>query len=494
MSNAQIADLLRRYATVLVLEGADRFKIKAYRRAAETIETLKQDAAKLVSRGEDLKQLPAIGSAISATIEQIVKTGGLPQLEKALGKLQPGLVELATKPALDPSKVKRIYKKLGIASLQELKARLDSGEIREVLGARLDYHVRQGLDERPRMLLWAAQKLVPAIEDQLTQCGATQVVATGSLRRKKDTIGDLGFLVTGKSAATIFKRFAQFATVHPQQSKNKHEKRFQLSEGRTVNLTFAPTAQWGLALLYSSGSAAHVDAFQARAAKVKTSLSAKALGKNAADEAAIYKTLRLEFIEPELRENRGELEAAAADNLPQLVQIEDLRGDLHMHTTESDGADTLQAMAEAAKQRGYEYIAITDHSQSLKITNGLTEKRLFQQIKAIDKLNAKLKGLTVLKSSEVDILEDGRLDFSNAALKELDLTICSIHSRFALNKQQQTERIMRAMDNPYFSILGHATGRLLLKREGYEIDMERIMKHARQRGCCFRNQLQPRPA
>ena len=366
ISNAQIAELLRRYATVLVLEGADRFKIKAYRRAAETIETLRQNAAKLVSRREDLKQLPAIGSAISATIEQIVKTEGLPQLKKALGKLEPGLVELATKPALDPTKIKRIYKKFGIASLRELKERLDSGEIREILGARLDYHVGQGLDERPRMLLWAAQKLVPAVEEQLSQCGASQVVATGSLRRKKDKIGDLGFLATGKSAAAIFKRFAQFATVHPQQSTNKHEKRFQFSERRTVNLTFTPMAQWGLALLNSSGSAAHVEALKGRAAKLKVSLSAKALGKNASDEPAVYKALRLEFIQPELRENPGELEAAAADNLPKLVQIEDSRGDLHMHTTESDGADTLQAMAKAAKARGYDYVAITDHSQSLK--------------------------------------------------------------------------------------------------------------------------------
>ena len=226
-------------------EGADRFKIKAYRRAAETIEALKQDAAKLVSRGEDLKQLPAIGPAISATIEQIVKIGGLPQLERALGKLQPGLVELAAKPALDLTKINRIYKKFGIASLRELKERLDSGEIREVLGARLDYHVRQGLDERPRVLLWAAQKLVPAIKEQLLRCGATKVAAIGSLRRKKDTIGDLGFLVTGKSATSIFKRFAQFATVHPQQSTMRHEKRFQLSGGRTVNLTLRQRRRGG---------------------------------------------------------------------------------------------------------------------------------------------------------------------------------------------------------------------------------------------------------
>jgi DNA polymerase (family X) len=364
MSNAQIAGLLRRYATVLVLKGADRFKVKAYRHPAETVETLKQDVTTLVSRGEDLKQLPAIGKGISATIEQIIKTGGLPQLDKALGKLEPGLVELATRPGLDPTKVNRIYKRLGIGTLQELKERLDSGEIREVLGARLDFHVRQGLDERPRMLLWAAEKRVPAIQEQLTQCGATQVADIGSLRRKKDTIGDLGFLISGSSAAAIFKRFAQFATIDLQQPKNKHEKRFKLSEGRTVNLVWSKPDEWGLSLLKYSGSESHIEALRSHAKKQNISLTAKALGRKAFDESAIYAGLGLQFIEPELREGRGEVQAAAADGLPKLVSIEDIRGDLHMHTKESDGADSLLAMAEAAQERGYEYIAITDHSRS----------------------------------------------------------------------------------------------------------------------------------
>jgi DNA polymerase (family 10) len=485
MSNAQIADFLRRYAAVLVLEGADRFKVKAYRRAAETLETLKQDVTKFVSRGEDLKQLPAIGPGISATIEQIVRTGRLPQLDKALGNLEPGLLELATKPALDPTKIKRIYKKLGIGSLRELKERLDSGELRDVLGARLEFHVRQGLDERPRMLLWAAEKLIPAIQEQLFQCGATQVVAIGSLRRKKDTVGDLGFLISGQSASTIFKRFARFAAPHPEHAKSKHEKRFQLSEGRTIQLVWSKSEEWGLALLHHTGSDSHLASLVSFAKKQRVPITLKALGRKASDEGAVYARLGLQFIEPELREDRGEVEAAAVNALPTLVSLQDIRGDLHMHTTESDGADTLLAMAEAAQERGYEYIAITDHSQSLKITNGLTEKRLFQQIKAIDKLNAKLKGLTVLKSGEVDILEDGKLDYSDAILKELDLTICSIHSRFALNREQQTNRLLRAMDNPYFNILGHATGRLLLKREGYELDFDKLMQHARSRDCFF---------
>jgi DNA polymerase (family 10) len=240
--------------------------------------------------------------------------------------------------------------------------------------------------------------------------------------------------------------------------------------------------------LLTTGSAAHVDQLQASATDRKLELTTKsfaAAGMDISKEAAIYRGLRLEYIEPELREGRGEVETAAAKKTPKLIQYDDLRGDLHMHTTASDGAHTLDEMAAAARERGYQYIAITDHSQSLKITNGLTEERLFEQMRLIDQFNKRSKQLVVLKSAEVDILEDGRLDYSHGALRELDFTICSIHSRFALDKQQQTERILRAMDNPYFNILGHATGRLLLQREGYELDIERILEHARASGCFF---------
>jgi DNA polymerase (family 10) len=257
---------------------------------------------------------------------------------------------------------------------------------------------------------------------------------------------------------------------------------FRLSAGRTVTIEWTPAKNWGYAQILATGSGEHVEQLRAHDRK---RFSIKALGKNASSEDAVYSKLGLKYIEPELREARSEIETAAANELPTLVEVADIRGDLHMHTTASDGVNSIREMARAAQDRGYSYIAIADHSQSLKITNGLTEKRLFAHIKAIDKLSARLDGFTILKSAEVDILEDGTLDYSNAALKELDLTICSIHSRFALDKQAQTERVMRAMDNPYFNILGHATGRLLLKREGYELDIERIIQHASDRGCHF---------
>jgi DNA polymerase (family 10) len=485
-TNAQVADLLRRYATTLQLEGVDRFKIKAYRRAADTLETTSVDVGNLVSRGESLESLPGIGKAISAKIQEIVKTGKLPQLDKALSKLGPEFRELAVRPLLDPKQVLRVYKKLKINSLNQLQQRLASGEIREALGNRIEFHIRRGLDDRPRILLWDVRDFAPQFQGRLEELPeVSRAENTGSVRRKQDTIGDVNFLVAGNSAAAIFKRVGEFPGVLSHEKIGPREARFTFSSGRHVAVRHTVLKEWGLAQVLATGSAAHVKELRDRFTKLRRGLTAKSLGKDAASEAAVYEKAQLTYIEPELREGVGEIAAAATGKLPELIGLADIRGDLHMHTTASDGADSIEAMAGAAKARGYKYIAITDHSQSLKITNGLSPQRLRAQHRAIDKLNARLKGIRILKSAEVDILDDGSLDYENSVLKDFDLTICSIHSRFALNKQAQTERLMRAMDNPYFNILGHATGRLLLKREGYEIDFERILNHALDCGCYF---------
>jgi DNA polymerase (family 10) len=480
VSNATIAQLLRRYSTALTLEGADRFKVKAYRRAAETIESLPSDLAQAVVNGENPEELPGIGKAISAIISEIIDTGTIRRLEKSLQNLKPELVELASFPGLDPKTVRRVYKKLGIANVGDLKERLDQGEIGRVLGSRVEFQIRQGLDERPRMLLWKAGDLADNIEAYLRRLpGVTRVSQAGSLRRKKDTVGDFNFLVAGSTAARIFKEFSQFGAVQSWEKRSKSEATFRLSAGLNVVLHWTAAKNWGRSLILATGSVAHVTALRELMPKVLTS------DRGMEDEGKVFRRLGLAFIEPELREGRGEVEAAQRDALPTLVEVGDLKGDLHMHTTASDGVNSIEQMAAAARKKGYRYIGITDHSQSLKITNGLSESRLREHIRAIDKLNSRLEGFVVLKSAEVDILEDGSLDYSNRILKELDFTICSIHSRFALNREQQTERILRAMDNPYFNILGHATGRLLLRREGYGLDMERIMRHARERGCYF---------
>ena len=491
-SNAKVAGLLRQFATALKLQRADRFKVKAYLRAADTIEATSKRVTDLAADEKSLQSLPGIGKAISSTIREIVNSGRMPQLERAAADLPPELLELSKRPLLDPSRVKRIYKKLGIKSLAELQAKLNAGEIGKVLGSRLEHHVRQGLDDRPRILHWATSDLVSQFKASIDSLpGVTRAEVTGSYRRKKDTVGDLNFLVAGQSAASIFKRVAEFPGVLSSQKISPKEARFKLSLGRTVTLRFTPRGQWGFALLETTGSAAHFKQLSARFRRGRKTLSSKALGKHAGQEERVYRVIGLPYIEPELREGRGEIEAAAAGKLPQLVELKDIAGDLHMHTAASDGVNSILEMANAAKGKGYSYIAIADHSQSLKITNGLTPKRLLAQCKAIDKVNARLKGIRVLKSAEVDILEDGTLDYPDAVLKQLDLTICSIHSKFSLDKKQQTERLMRAMDNRYFNILGHATGRLLLRRAGYELNFERLFKHARDVGAFFEINANP---
>ncbi len=492
-ANEKVADLLRRYATTLQLEGVDRFKIKAYRRAADNIAASDADVAKLARSPAGLESIPGVGKAISAKVRDIVKTGTLPQLERASAKLPPELLELAEKPQLDPARVKRVYKKLQIKSLRELRERLDSGEIRSVLGSRIEFHIRQGLDERPRMLHWAVRDLVTNFSKFVKELpGISRIAVTGSHRRAKDTIGDVNYLVVAKNIPAVAKRIANFPGVLSYKRLGKDQAIYRLSVGQHVTLRFTTEKEWGLSQLLSTGSSAHIDELkQALRSRHKT-LSIKSLGTKAKTEAEIYRLAGLQLIEPHLREGRGEIEAAANNTLPTLIELANIRGDLHMHTTASDGANTILEMAEAAHKKGYEYIAIADHSQSLKITNGLSPKRLLQQCRVIDKVNVKLKGgITVLKSAEVDILEDGKLDYPASVLKELDLTICSIHSKFALDKQTQTERLMRAMDNRYCNIIGHATGRLLLRREGYEIDFERLVRHAIDCGCYFEINANP---
>jgi DNA polymerase (family 10) len=486
-TNARIADLLRRYAAALSVEGANRFKLKAYRRAAETIEGLSGDITDQVRRGGDLTELPGIGKAISEIIVEIVETGKLSRLDRSIAKQSPQVRELAAHPALDPKKVARIYKKLGLRNVKELKASLEEGTIGEQFGSRMENHVRHGLDERPRSLLYDVQDLAKKFEADLRALpGVTNTSSVGSLRRRKDTVGDLNFLVAGRSAAAVWKRIVNFSSVLSAKKRDATERAFLLSSGLTATVRWTPSEAWGRSLILATGSVAHLAELHARAnAKKIPGLSTAGKTTPAASEADIYASFGLAYIEPELREGRGEIAAAARNKLPKPVELSDLRGDLHMHTTASDGANSIAEMARAAQERGYEYIAITDHSQSLKIANGLSEKRLGQHLRNIDKINARLKGIRILKSAEVDILEDGRLDYSQSMLRELDFTICSIHSRFGLNKKEQTERILRAMDNRQFNILGHATGRLLLKRPGYVIEIERVMRHAKANGCFF---------
>lgn len=479
LTNAEIADRLAAMAQLLGAKGENPYKIRAYRRAAGVIRGLGESVDELVRSEGDLTAYAGIGKAISGAVREIVLEGRLRSLEKLRAEVSPEVLAISQFPRLDPKRVLRIFKKLRISSIEELREALERGQIEDAFGARMSQHVRQGLIDSRAILLYHAHALVAVIEEFLAKkCNAKRVVAAGDYRRCVETVEELVFVLEAANFRKTAEAFERFGGRTPLVDISADSATFALAAGPLLRLQATRKQNWGVSLIQCTGSKAHL-------AKLKRALGADTFEGSGrfASEEMFYARYRMEFIQPELREGRDEVRLARAGRLPSLITRQDLRGDLHMHTLASDGVDTIAEMAAAAQDREYEYIGISDHSPSLKIANGLSVERLRQQIRAIDKLNGKLKGIRVLKSAEVDILADGSLDYPDEMLRELDYTVCSIHSRFAMGKEAQTERILRAMDNRYFNILGHATGRLLLKRTGYEIDVERVIEHAKQNGC-----------
>ena len=482
LSNAEIADRLAGLAQLLSTQKENPYKIKAYQRAAAKIRTLSESVEELVHQDSDLTVYAGIGDAISHAVQEIVRTGTLGKLETLRSNASPELAGLSGCPRLDPKRVLRAYKKLRIASVDELRTKLESGELEQALGPRLAQHVRQGVTESHAMLLYKAHELRQAVEEFLLDvCKVRAAEAVGDYRRRVETIEELSFIVDTDDFAALIARLARYGGRTPLIASTKTSAMFSLSSGVLLRIDQATQDNWGLSLIKGTGSKAHLR-------KLIAVTDGWDVVRNAGlfpSETDFYAKFNLSFIEPELREGYDEVERAQRGMLPTLVAVKDFRGELHAHSTSSDGSHSIEQMAVAARDFGHEYIGITDHSQSLKIARGVPVEDLWKQIRFIDKLNSRLAGIRVLKSAEVDILADGTLDYPNELLKELDYTVCSVHSRFGLGKQEQTERILRAMDNRYFNILGHATGRLLLKRPGYELDMSRIVDHAKRNGCFF---------
>jgi DNA polymerase (family 10) len=480
LSNAEIAARLLSLAQLLAAQKENPFKIKAYRRAARTIRALSESMDELVRSEADLTAYAGIGPGISAAIREIVQSGTLGKLEKLRAEIPPEIVAITAYPLLDPKRVQRIYKKLNISSIDELREKLEAGLIAERLGARMDYHVRQALIEQHEMLLYHAEPLGAAIERFLRSKGkVSRAAVTGAVRRKVEVVTQISVLVETDDFPAAVHHVERYGGRTELVEMQHDTALFHLPAGIPLRLDIA-TKQWGLAKVLATGSAEHLRKLSAAGLGALTSS-----GRELAEEVDLYQALNLQFVPPELREGQNEIELASRNQLPELVTLEDIRGDLHAHSTSSDGSNSIEEMASAAQHKGYEYLGITDHSQSLKIARGLLPETLWQQIRAIDKLNEKLDGFTVLKSAEVDILPDGSLDYPDDLLRELDYTVCSIHSKFQLGRKEQTERVLRAMDNRYFGILGHATGRLLLKRTGYELDFAKVVRHARENGCFF---------
>lgn len=501
--NPEIADLLNRLADLLEIKGANPFRIRAYRTAARVISDYPQSMSDLVKKKVDLAEIPGIGNRIAKKITTIVKTGRLPQLEQLEKHTPRALTELLKIEGMGPKRVKKLYQRLHIKNIHDLKRAIDFGKIAKLkgFGAKTEAMILRGIGRlsttKPRIKLVDAEKIATTLMAFIRQIpGIKKAEIAGSFRRRKDTVGDLDVLAVATRGAQVIDKFIQFDEISQVSAHGVTKSTVYLHSGVQVDLRVVPEKSYGAALHYFTGSKSHNIAIRRMALKKNMKVNEYGVFKGKKQiagrtEKEFYALFDLPYIEPELRENRGEIEAAYQHRLPKLIRLEDIRGDLHCHTKETDGKYSLEDMVKAARDRNYEYLAITDHSKHLSVARGFDSKRLSQQLKLIDRLNRSLAPFTILKSIELDILENGQLDLPNSILKELDLTVCAIHYKFNLSKKKQTERILRAMDNPYFNILAHPSGRLISVREGYELDMERIMQGAKDRGCILEINAQP---
>ncbi len=504
ISNVEIADIFTRLAELLEIQGYNHFKIIAYKNAAREIAYLGNSIAKMVEEGDDISKLPSIGSRIAKKIVEIVKTGKLNKLEKLQKKFPPHILDLLKVEGIGPKRAKILYDALHISSLEDLMKAAQEHKIRE-LGGFSDKIEQKILDKTmfakkigKRFMYSVAEPHVNAILAYMQKTeGILKVLIAGSFRRKKDTVGDLDMVATSKNPKKVIDYFVKYPDIKDIVLHGDTRSTIILKSNIQVDFRCVQAKSYGSALHYFMGSRYHVLAIRKLAVERDLKINEYGIFRGKQDitgscEKDIYKTMGFSYIQPELRENRGELEASKEGKLPHLINREDMRGDLHMHTTYSDGQNSIEEMAEAAKKLGYKYVAITDHSKHLSIVHGMDEKKLRLQLDEIDRINEKLKDITILKSIEVDILEDGSLAMSDSLLKELDLVVAGVHDKFNLSAKQQTKRILKAMENPYFSILAHPTGRLINQREPYSLDMEELFKETVQKGCFLEINAQPK--
>lgn len=495
VQNSDVSQIFNKVADLLEIEGANPFRVRAYRTAARSVAGLPRNVKDMIDSEEDLSDLPGIGKDLAGKIEEIVKTGSLGQLEELEDKTPGALSELMKLEGLGPKRVKAIHQHLNVVTLKDLEKAARQGKVRELegFGEKTEQKILEELEAfegtEARIKLMEAEQRAGSLVAYLKKGeGIKDITVAGSYRRRKETVGDLDILVTCRKNSPVMDRFVAYEDVKKVISKGKTRATIVLRSGLHVDLRVLPQVSYGAALHYFTGSKAHNIAV--RKLGVKRDLKINEYGVFKGDERIagktekeVYDQIDLPYIEPELRENRGEVEAAQKGSLPHLISVDDLRGDLHAHTKATDGHATLKEMAKAAKAHGHDYLAITDHSKKVTMAHGLDARRLAEQIKEIDHLNGNMKEMVLLKGIEVDILKDGSLDLPDDILKELDVVVCSVHYHRDLSRKKMTERILRAMDNPYFNILAHPTGRLINERDPYEIDLEKIMEGAKERGC-----------
>lgn len=503
MVNADVAAMFNDVADLLELQGASVFRIRAYRNAARMLGDLGQSVQALMEQGKDLDALPGIGADLAQKITTIVHTGKCPLLEQLRAQVPPGVVELLRIPGIGPRRARALQQALGIRTLEDVQRAIADGRLRKVRGFGLKTQqrisesitARRQADQRFRLPM-AMEVAATQLASLSAEPGVLQVQAAGSLRRQRDTVGDIDLVAAVRPGSTVTRRFAAAPGVTTVLAKGPTRASVVLANGMQVDLRCVTAESFGAALLYFTGSKNHNIALRQRALDAGLKLNEYGLYRGdrriAGDtEASVYEALGLPLIEPELRESRGEIEAALDHRLPDLITLDALKGDLHTHTRDSDGGDTLAAMAQAARTRGWEYMAVTDHSSRLALAHGLDAGRLAQQIDRIDALNERLGGFVVLKGIEVDILPDGSLDLPDDILSRLDLVVGAVHSAFDLPRERQTDRLLRAMDHRSFSILAHPTARLIGDRAPCEIDLQRVIRKARERGCFLELNAQP---
>lgn len=491
MDNSEVAQLLNEIADLLDLQGV-AFKPVAYRRAARNIQDMDEPVTDVIARGA-LRDIPGVGEAIANKVEEYVQTGKLGYLEKLRSEVPPGLLELLRVPDIGPKTAIVLHRDLGVSSLQELKEAAENHKLRghKGFGERTEQKILQGIKmleaKGQRMLLGDALPMAEAIVQYLKETASVEKISIGgSLRRGKETIGDIDILVGDETPARVMDAFTSHPLVESILMKGPTKSSVLLQKGIQVDLRAVETKSWGAALQYFTGSKEHNVATRKIGVDMGLKLNEYGLferdsGKMVAGETEeeVYKALGLTYIEPELREDGGEIEAAREGKLPKIVDQDSIRGDFHMHTDWSDGGNKIEEMASRAIARDYEFIGITDHSQSLKIAGGLSPEKLRKQIDAVRKAEDALGGrIRLLSGTEADIKADGSLDFPKAILKDLDLVIASVHSRFKMPREEMTKRVVAAMESGYMDILGHPTGRLIGRRSPYELDMERVLAAA----------------
>lgn len=498
MDNKAIAGILYETADLLEIDGQDSFRVRSYRNAAQAIEALPQQVEDLIQEPKKLLEIQGIGKGMLANLQMLFKDGRIEAHTELLKKYRPSMLELLKIQGLGPKTIALIWSAYQVSDLEGVEKLAREGKIRTLprMGEKHELKLLKAIEDYRRIagrfLLDTAEELAEKlVEHLLTIPGIEKVTPAGSLRRGRETVGDLDILVTGEgcieaeSRQTLIEHLLRFPGLMDVIAQGENKVSFRHRNGMQVDVRLLPPESFGAAMQYFTGSKAHNVALRQRALKMGFTLNEYSLARVEDEkpvarksEEEIYAKLKLDFIPPELRENLGEIEAAAGHTLPVLIELSDIRGDVHMHTVETDGRSTIEEMAEAARDRGYEYMAITDHSKNLAFANGLTDERALEHIERIRAVDKNMKGIRIFAGIEVDILGDGSLDLSDSVLEQMDIVIASVHSQFNQDRATMTERLLKAIANPNTSLIGHPTGRLLLRRDAYQFDLDAVLRAA----------------